>query len=197
MAVIAATRSLPLDEAGWTSRDAEGFRTKDGQRLSIEIIQAQATVRDQRDVLLQAIQAQARQRLGVELKLRYVDSGTYSELRNSGQFGSIANSNTETDGIDIENHYLPMKAGGAINYSRTSAPELLPWLKAASSTLDTSARRGFYGQLQQFAIVQQAVAIPLYEPEDQIAAASYVQGAGFRPFKQMPENAYDIWLSDH
>ncbi|MBK4727567.1 ABC transporter substrate-binding protein [Pantoea agglomerans] len=186
-----------LDEAGWTSRDAEGFRTKDGQRLSIEIIQAQATVRDQRDVLLQAIQAQARQRLGVELKLRYVDSGTYSELRNSGQFGSIANSNTETDGIDIENHYLPVKAGGAINYSRTSAPELLPWLKAASSTLDTSARRGFYGQLQQFAIVQQAVAIPLYEPEDQIAAASYVQGAGFRPFKQMPENAYDIWLSDH
>ncbi|BCQ47686.1 hypothetical protein ERHA55_52130 (plasmid) [Erwinia rhapontici] len=186
-----------LDEAGWTSRDAEGFRTKNGQRLSIEIIQAQATVRDQRDVLLQAIQAQARQRLGVELKLRYVDSGTYSELRNSGQFGSIANSNTETDGIDIENHYLPVKAGGAINYSRTSAPELLPWLKAASSTLDTSARRGFYGQLQQFAIVQQAVAIPLNEPEDQIAAASYVQGAGFRPFKQMPENAYDIWLSDH
>ncbi|WP_421507985.1 ABC transporter substrate-binding protein [Erwinia rhapontici] len=186
-----------LDEAGWISRDAEGFRTKDGQRLSIEIIQAQATVRDQRDVLLQAIQAQARQRLGVELKLRYVDSGTYSELRNSGQFGSIANSNTETDGIDIENHYLPVKAGGAINYSRTSAPELLPWLKAASSTLDTSARRGFYGQLQQFAIVQQAVAIPLYEPEDQIAAASYVQGASFRPFKQMPENAYDIWLSDH
>lgn len=186
-----------LDEAGWTIRDAEGFRTKDGQRLSIEIIQAQATVRDQRDVLLQAIQAQARQRLGVELKLRYVDSGTYSDLRNSGQFGSIANSNTETDGIDIENHYLPVKAGGAINYSRTSAPELLPWLKAASSTLDTAARRGFYGQLQQFAIVQQAVAIPLYEPEDQIAAASYVHGAGFRPFKQMPENAYDIWLSDH
>lgn len=186
-----------LDEAGWTKRDVEGFRTKDGQRLSIEIIQAQATVRDQRDVLLQAIQAQARQRLGVELKLRYVDSGTYSDLRNSGQFGSIANSNTETDGIDIENHYLPVKAGGAINYSRTSAPELLPWLKAASSTLDTAARRGFYAQLQHFAIVQQAVAIPLYEPEDQIAAASYVHGAGFRPFKQMPENAYDIWLSDH
>ncbi|HEY9347943.1 MAG TPA: ABC transporter substrate-binding protein, partial [Inquilinus sp.] len=29
-----------LDEAGWTGRDAEGFRTKDGQRLRIEAIQA-------------------------------------------------------------------------------------------------------------------------------------------------------------
>ena len=186
-----------LDEAGWTGRDAEGFRTKDGQRLSIEIIQAQATVRDQRDVLLQAIQAQARQRLGVELKLRYVDSGTYADLRNSGQFGSIANSNTETDGIDIENHYLPVKAGGAINYSRTSAPEILPLLKGASSTDDVAARRGFYAQLQQFALLDRAFALPLYEPEDQIAAARYVNGAGFRPFKQMPENAYSIWLSEH
>lgn len=186
-----------LDEAGWTARDADGFRTKDGQRLSVEIIQAQATVRDQRDVLLQAIQAQARQRLGVELKLRYVDSGTYTELRNSGQFGSIANSNTETDGIDIENHYLPVNAGGAINYSRTSDPEILPLLKGASSTADVTARRGFYAQLQQLAIIDRAVAIPLYEPEDQIAAASYVNGIGFRPFKQMPENAYSVWLSEH
>ncbi|MBK0000902.1 ABC transporter substrate-binding protein [Erwinia sp. S38] len=186
-----------LDEAGWNTRDADGFRTKDGQRLSIEIIQAQATVRDQRDVLLQAIQAQARQRLGVELKLRYVDSGTYTELRNSGQFGSIANSNTETDGIDIENHYLPVNAGGAINYSRTSDPAILPLLKGASATADVPARRGFYAQLQQLAIIDRAVAIPLYEPEDQIAAASYVHGIGFRPFKQMPENAYSVWLSEH
>lgn len=186
-----------LDEAGWATRDAEGFRTQQGQRLSIEIIQAQATVRDQRDVLLQAIQAQARQRLGVELKIRYVDAGTYADLRNSGQFGSIANSNTETDGIDIENHYLPVNAGGSINYSRTDAPEIIPLLKGASQTLDNAERKAFYGRLQSFAILQQAVAVPLYEPEDQIAAASYVHGVGFRPFKQMPENAYDVWLSDH
>jgi len=39
--------------------------------------------------------------------------------------------------------------------------------------------------------------VPLYEPEDQIAAASYVHGVGFRSFKQMPENVYDVWLSAH
>ena len=186
-----------LDEAGWQARDGEGFRSKDGQRLSIEVIQAQATVRDQRDVLLQAIQAQARQRLGVEIKLRYVDSGTYADVRNSGHFGSIANSNTETDGIDIENHYRPVKAGGAINYSRVNSPEINGWLDQAAATLDINQRRKYYSQLQHYALTQQALAIPLYEPEDQIAAASYVHGAGFRSYKQMPENAYDIWLSDH
>ncbi len=186
-----------LDEAGWTTRTADGIRSKDGQPLSIEIIQAQATVRDQRDVLLQALQAQARQRLGVDLKIRYVDAGTYTEVRNTGKFGSIANSNTDTDGIDIENHYLPINGGGAINYSRTDAPEIIPLLQGASQTLDNATRKKFYGQLQQFAVLQQAFAIPLYEPEDQIAAAAYVHGVGFRPFKQMPENAYDVWLSKH
>lgn len=186
-----------LDEAGWTTRDSQGFRSKNGQRLSIEVIQAQATVRDQRDVLLQALQAQARQRLGVELKLRYVDAGTYVEVRNSGKFGSIANSNTDTDGIDIENHYRPVNAGGAINYSRVNSPEINGWLDRAAATLDAAQQRQNYSDLQQYALIKQALAVPLYEPEDQIAAASYVHGVGFRSFKQMPENSYDIWLSEH
>lgn len=186
-----------LDEAGWTTRDSEGFRSRKGERLSIEIIQAQATVRDQRDVLLQAIQAQARQRLGVDLKLRYVDAGTYTEVRNSGEFGSIANSNTDTDGIDIENHYRPVGQGGAINYSRINHAEINALLDKAAGTLDVAQRRHYYSQLQDIALTQLALALPLYQPEDEIAAASYVHDYGFRSFKQMPENAYDVWLSEH
>ncbi len=185
-----------LDEAGWTARDADGFRSKNGQRLTIEVIQAQATVRDQRDVLLQAIQAQARQRLGIDFRLRYVDSGTYSAVRNSGQFGAIANSNTETDGIDIENHYRPISQGGAINYSRVNDEQINALLDKAASTLDVAQRRQDYSELQNRALIQLALAVPLYQPEDQIAAARYVHGYGFRSFKQMPENAYDVWLSD-
>ncbi|MGV6874370.1 ABC transporter substrate-binding protein [Pseudochelatococcus sp. B33] len=183
-----------LDEAGWTGRDAQGFRTKDGERLSIEIVQAQATVRDQRDVLLQAIQAQAKQTAGIDLTISYVDAGTYTERRNTGKFGSIANSNTPTDGVDIEYHYLPVDEGGSINYSRASAPELKQWLHEASGTLDLEKRFELYSRLQKFAIVDQAYAFPLYEPEDQIAAASYVKGITFRPFKQLPESAHGIWL---
>ncbi len=184
-----------LDEAGWTARDAQGFRVKDGKRLTIEVVQAQATVRDQRDVLLQALQAQARQTAGIDLALHYVDAGTYTERRKTGQFGSIANSNTPTDAIDIELHYLPVDKGGSINYSRAAAPELAQWLDEAASTLDQPARFALYARLQRFAILDQAYVLPLYEPEDQVAAASHVKGISFRPFKQLPENAYDIWRS--
>lgn len=185
-----------LDEAGWTARDADGFRTKDGKRLTIEVIQAQATVRDQRDVLLQALQAQARQNAGIDLKIVFVDAGTYTDRRKTGQFGSIANSNTPTDAIDIEYHYLPLDKGGSINYSRAFAPELAQWLNEAASTLDQKKRFDLYSKLQRFAILDQAYALPLYEPEDQVAAASYVKGISFRPFKQLPESAYDIWRSE-
>ncbi|MBZ9603212.1 ABC transporter substrate-binding protein [Phyllobacterium sp. KW56] len=185
-----------LDEAGWSGRDAAGFRVKDGKRLSVEIVQAQATVRDQRNVLLESVQAQARQSAGIDLTISYVDAGTYTDRRKSGQFGSIANSNTPTDAIDIENHYLPIDRGGSINYSRAAAPDLLAWLEAAASTLDTKERFTLYAKLQRFAILDQAYALPLYEPEDQIAAASYVKGINFRPFKQLPESAYDIWRSE-
>ncbi|NTG04855.1 ABC transporter substrate-binding protein [Agrobacterium rhizogenes] len=185
-----------LDEAGWTARDAQGFRTKDGKRLTVEVIQAQATVRDQRDVLLQGLQAQVRQNAGIDLAIVFVDAGTYTDRRKTGQFGSIANSNTPTDAIDIEYHYLPLDKGGSINYSRAFAPELSQWLNEAASTLDQKKRFELYAKLQRFAVLDQAYALPLYEPEDQVAAASYVKGIGFRPFKQLPEGAYDIWRSE-
>ena len=183
-----------LDEAGWTARDPAGYRTKDGKRLSIEVVQAQATVRDQRDVLLQALQAQARQNAGIDLIIAYVDAGTYADRRTSGRFGAIANSNTPTDAIDIENHYLPLDRGGALNYSRASAPELRAWLQDAAATLDPTIRYDLYSRLQRFAILDQAYALPLYEPEDQVVAAATVHGIAFRPFKQMPESAYDVWV---
>jgi peptide/nickel transport system substrate-binding protein len=186
-----------LDEAGWTTKGSDGIRTKNGSRLSILVVQSQVTVRDQRDVLLEALQAQARQRLGIELKIRYVDPGTYFQYIKNGNYGSIANSHDDTDGLDIENHYLPINAGGAINYSRTDDPKVSAWLNEAAQTLDEAKRKAIYSQLQNYALLQQALVIPLYAPDDEIAAASYVHGIGFRTFRQIPENAYDVWVSKH
>ncbi|WP_043657901.1 ABC transporter substrate-binding protein [Nocardia thailandica] len=189
-----ATANRLLDEAGWTARDSDGFRTRDGKRLTIDLVQAQSTVRDQREVLLQAVQAQVKQNAGIDLKLSYVDLGTYAELRKNNTFGSIANSDTITGGIDIENHWYPASSKGTLNYSRAGDPELSSWLQAAAATTDIAARAKQYAQLQRFALVDKAYALPLYIPENQIAAGAHVHGAGFRPYKQLPENAYDVWV---
>jgi len=184
-----------LDEAGWTSRDADGFRTKDGARLTIEIVQSQATLRDQRDILLEAVQAQARQNAGIDVALQYVDAGTYANRQQDGQYGIIPNSTTtQENGLTLYFHYLPRDRGGSINYSRTIAPQISAWLADAASTLDAKKRFEIYAALQRFALREQALALPLYVPDDQIAAAAEVKGVGFRPFKRLPENAYDVWL---
>lgn len=187
-----------LDEAGWSARDGEGFRVKDGKRLTIEVVQSQATIRDQRDILLQAVQAQVRQNAGIDLALQYVDAGTYSSRQKDGQYGIIPNSTTtQENGVTIYFHYLPRDKGGSINYSRTEAPEVSAWLDEAASTLDQKKRFEIYAKLQRYALLEQALGLPLYIPDDQIAASVAVKGVGFRPFKRLPENAYDIWLQQN
>ncbi|WCK04985.1 ABC transporter substrate-binding protein [Agrobacterium tumefaciens] len=187
-----------LDEAGWSARDGDGFRIKDGNRLTIEVVQSQSTVRDQRDILLQAVQAQLRQNAGIDLALQYVDAGTYSSRQKDGQYGVIPNSTTtQENGVTIYFHYLPRDKGGSINYSRTEAPEISAWLDEAASTLDQQKRFEIYAKLQRYAILEQALGLPLYVPDDQIAAAAAVKGVGFRPFKRLPDNAYDIWLQQN
>lgn len=73
----------------------------------------------------------------------------------------------------------------------------IPLLQSASQTLDNAKRKVYYSQLQDLVILKLALALPLYEPEDEIAAANYVHGLSFRPLKQMPENPYDVWLGQH
>ncbi len=158
-------------------------------------MQSQATLRDQCDLLIQAAQAQARQNAGIDLVPILVDLGTYSDRQNSGRYGTIPNSTTEQeDALTLYFHYLPRPLGGSINYSRTEAPEVLARFNDAAATLDHQKRFEHYAALQRFALLDQAYGLPLYMPEDQIAAAAKVHGAGFRSFKQMPENAYDIWV---
>ncbi|MGI6245645.1 MAG: ABC transporter substrate-binding protein [Pseudochelatococcus sp.] len=183
-----------LDEAGWTERDADGIRKKDGQRLTLDVVQSQSVLRDQRDVLLLALQAQARQNAGIDLRIAYVDSGTHSERRKKGAFTLIGNSNTAGDGYGLEIHYLPLDRGGRNNFNGTATPEQTQWLLEAAAIQDLKKRFELYAKLQRHVLLENAYSLPLYISEDQIAAASHVKGVGFRPFHQLVENAYDTWI---
>src|SRR5690606_39966081 len=65
-----------LDAAGWTERDAEGYRVKDGKRLTVREVASAPFVRDRRDILAQAIQAQVKQNAGIDFQVRIVDQGS-------------------------------------------------------------------------------------------------------------------------
>lgn len=61
-----------LDKAGWTARGGDGIRTKDGQRLSLELVYGRKEHNDRWSVLKQdAIKA------GIELKLKLQDPSAH------------------------------------------------------------------------------------------------------------------------
>ncbi|AGT10858.1 ABC transporter substrate-binding protein [Paracoccus aminophilus] len=183
-----------LDAAGWSARDAEGYRIKDGRRLVLELIQNQTTLRDQRDVLIQALQAQLRQKAGVELQIRSLDAGSYANIRKTNEYNALANSNISAEGYGFDIHYLPYDKGGRNNASNSDDAEIIALLAEARGESDAKKRFEIYAKLQHRALIEQSYNLPLYISEDQIGAGDHVQGLGFRPYHQLIESAYDTWL---
>lgn len=184
-----------LDEAGWTERDAEGFRANaQGERLTLALILNQSVIRDQREVLLQAIQAQLRQHAEVDFQIEQIDTGTFSQRRNAGEYSAFANSNTAADGYGLELHYLPVDQGGRNNGTGVASEQYVAWLDEAARSQDIAERFEIYSRLQNDVLLENAYALPLYTSQDQIAAGTHVHGLGFRPFHQLVESAYDVWI---
>ncbi len=183
-----------LDEAGWTARDAEGFRIKDGRRLTVRLVQSAPFVRDRRDVLAQAVQAAVKQSAGIDLDVELVDQGTHTQTLADGAYEVFDNSRADTDAGAALN--LLLHSGGAINRTGLSDPALDRLLEEGESSSDPAKRTEAYRQVQKLTITDQALILPLYAPADQVAASTRVGGLGFEPAAGVPGSAYDIWISE-
>ncbi|GAA2702552.1 ABC transporter substrate-binding protein [Actinoplanes palleronii] len=189
----AATANTLLDAAGWATKDPEGFRTKDGKRLTVRLVQSAPFVRDRRDVLAQAIQAAVKQSAGIDLQVQLVDQGTATKALADGEYEVFDNSRADTDAGAALN--LLLYSTGAINRTGVKNPDLDKLLDDAVATTDVAKRTATYRALQKLVITDQALVFPLYAPQDQIAAAKTVGGVGFEPTAGVPGSAYRLWLS--
>ncbi|GAA5071974.1 peptide/nickel transport system substrate-binding protein [Thermocatellispora tengchongensis] len=179
-----------LDEAGWTGRDSEGYRTKDGKRLTVRAVASAPFVRDRRDILAQAIQAQVKQTAGIDYQIKIVDQGTAQKALDDNAYELFENSRGDSDAGAALNLILPEDA--AINRTHFHDPDVDKWLAAAAADSDTAERARLYAKVQQAAVTEHAIVFPLYVPADQIAARKSVQGLGFDPASGTPRNAYDV-----
>ncbi|HEX9999177.1 MAG TPA: ABC transporter substrate-binding protein [Actinoplanes sp.] len=190
----AARANAELDAAGWATRDSDGFRTKDGKRLTARLVQSAPFVRDRRDILAQAVQAAVKQSAGIDLRVAVVDQGTATKAIADNQYEVFDNSRADTDAGAALN--LLLHSNGAINRTRTKDPALDALLDKAQATSDPAARTATYHEVQQKVVAEQALVNPLYGPADQIAAAKTVGGLGFEPTAGVPGTAYNIWLHE-
>jgi peptide/nickel transport system substrate-binding protein len=188
-----AQANAALDAAGWATRDANGYRTKDGKRLTARLVLSAPYVRDRRELLAQAVQAAVKQSAGIDLHVAVVDPGTATKAVADGEYEVFENSRADTDvGAALD---LLLYSAGAINRTGVRDRTLDGLLDRGRATGDPTARTDAYARLQQQVVVDQALVQPLYAPADQIAAARTVGGLHFEPTAGVPGSAYDVWLS--
>lgn len=159
-----------LDEAGWTGRDDEGYRTKDGQRLSVRWI-AYTPVPDDRTALANAIQSDLKG-IGFEVVREVLEPGAYNE-----QYGPKTFDLTDWgfSGADPDLLRSHLHTDGFQNASQVSDPEIDALLDAAVGAGDQSERDALYTQLQQWNAEYTAI-VPLYSPAAITAVGERVSG---------------------
>ncbi|MEV8512200.1 ABC transporter substrate-binding protein [Dactylosporangium sp. NPDC051484] len=181
-----------LDQAGWSTKDAEGFRTRDGKRLTVRIVLSAPYVRDKRDILAQAVQAAVKQSAGIDLQVKIVDAGTATDALAKNEYEVFDNSRADTDAGAALSLLLPK--GAPINRHGYNSPEIDQLVAQGSATADTAKRKEIYLKLQQLTVADNSTLLPLYAPADQIAAQKKVGGLGFEPTAGVPASAYNVWI---
>jgi len=150
--------STLLDEAGWTERDSDGIRMKDGERLSVRWI-AWTPQPDDKAALGNAIQSDLAE-IGFEVKREVLEPGAYNEQYNPKTFDLTDWGFSGVDGDLLRSH---LHTDGFQNASQVSDPEIDALLEEGIATSDADARADVYKQLQQWNAEYTAI-VPLYSP---------------------------------
>ncbi|MFS0853626.1 ABC transporter substrate-binding protein [Microbacterium sp. 179-I 3D4 NHS] len=181
-----------LDEAGWNGTDADGYRTKDGARLSTTVPYADNDQLAQRT--LEQVQIDAKE-LGFELVLQPVPAADFSQRLYSGEYGIMPSFQSEATGMQLWRLYGGdnVSDGTTIgsNASFLADPELDGILAQARASADPAARADFYGQAQEL-LPSLAPSIPLYSRARVVAWQPNVHGVAWDYAWPQPY-LFDAW----
>lgn len=162
-----------LDEAGWTDRDADGIRMKDGQRLSVRWI-SYTPVSDDKAALANAVQSDLA-KIGFEVKREVLEPGAYNEQYNPKTFDLT---DWGFSGVDADLLRSHLHTDGFQNASQVSDPEIDKLLEDAIATSDVDERAAIYTQLQEWNAEYTAI-VPLYSPSLITARGDTIDGLAY------------------
>lgn len=171
----AGTANELLDEAGWTQRDSEGYRTKDGTRLSVVVPTVESATPS---ALLVQLQGEVK-KVGIELQIDQYPQAQLTEIRYAGEYDGLAGVwHTNTPDVLFIRHHSSEITGERIgqNSSYLSDPELDELLQTSRGATDGDDAREVYSKAQH-RLLELVPGLPLHENPSQWAyAKSTVQG---------------------
>jgi peptide/nickel transport system substrate-binding protein len=158
-----------LDAAGWTARDDDGVRTKDGARLTVRFpVSTNQSVAAEQS-LFEQIQANAGA-VGFDVQITPLDlSGWYAAL-GAKEYEAVSAPYTKV-GPDVlrilydSDGIVPAPSGYFANHAQLSDPKLDALLDQASAASDEQQRADLYAQAQHIILDSYAI-LPLYDQQN-------------------------------
>ena len=179
-----------LEEAGWTLGD-DGIRTKDGERLSLELLNIAGD--SERLQIVQIAQAMWED-IGVEVNISQVDAPTFVNAMTTQTYQfAYGFWGFSVDPSGYNERWLSSSAGHWLNYDN---PEVDQLLIDGLKTVDRDARRAIYEQFQE-TVVEDATNIYVYNRVFFDAVKNRVQG--FVPSASSSTNMWNVhewWLAE-
>jgi peptide/nickel transport system substrate-binding protein len=185
-----------LDEAGWTEKDADGVRTKDGVRLTVRFPVSTNQSIPAEQSLFEQIQAGAGD-VGFDVQLELLDLASWYEALGSNAYEAVSAPYTKV-GPDVlrvlydSSGIVPAPSGYFANHAQLDDPALDDILKQASDTLDPEERAFLYEQAQQI-ILDGYYILPLYDQQNHFLLSTSLQGVRALPTVSTPVFG-DAWL---
>lgn len=158
-----------LDEAGWDERDSDGYRVKDGTRLTVVVPTVESATPS---ALLVQLQGEVK-KVGIELQVDQYPQAQLTEIRYSGDYDGMAGVwHTNTPDILFIRYHSSEITGERIgqNSSYLSDPQLDELLQATRQAPDGDEAREAYS-LAQHKLLELVPGLPLYENHSQWAYA--------------------------
>lgn len=187
-----------LDDAGWTERDADGYRVKDGERLSLDFPVSTNQSIPAEQSLFEQIQATAKE-AGFEVKISLLDLSAWYTALGVNEYDIVSAPYTKLgpDVLRILFHssgITPAPSGYFANHAQVSIPELDDLLTEASRITDEAGRAALYTQAQQI-ILEGFYILPLYDQQNHFLLGPDVSGVRALPTVSTP-TFHDAWLTD-
>ncbi|MFF7710389.1 ABC transporter substrate-binding protein [Pseudomonas sp. NPDC007930] len=185
-----------LDAAGWTGRDAEGYRTQGGQRLQATFVLAASEIPAIVSTLQQA--QEALKQVGFALNIRQVDGATALANAYAWRYDVVRMSYSKNSPDILRAMFHSENATANPDGSHKAPTPVLDatldhLLEQATRASDDAQRRSFYQQAQA-RLGELAVLLPVADQQTRLAYKPQVHGLRVWPASNYV-GLYDVWLA--
>lgn len=186
-----------LDDAGWTTKNADGYRTKDGKVLTLDFpISTNQSIPAEQS-LFEQLQATSKQ-AGFKVNLHPLDLSSWYGALAKNQYNLVSAPYTKVGPDVLRILYdsagtKPAPSGYFANLAQVKNPKLDMLLETAAETSDESQRASLYRQAQEIVLGGYYI-LPLYDQQNHYLLRTAVKGLRALPTVSTP-TMYDAWLS--